>query len=118
MKLTKFKQFAKRHWLPLAGFLTSAGIALIFGFTFMADAIYFNDPSHKDVLLQGWMTPRYVMLSYDIPRDLVMGALGLDESAIGQGLRVLGIAQEQNLSLDELTEKIRAIAQDFRESEQ
>jgi hypothetical protein len=117
MEQEKLKQFAILHWLPLSGFLVSAGLALYFGFTFMADAIYFNDPRHKDSDLQGWMTPRYVTLSYDIPMTLVLDALGLDESVIGKGLRLEDIASDQGSSLQELTENIRAKADAYRESQ-
>lgn len=117
MEKEKLKQFVTKNWLPLSGFFISAGLALYFGFTFMADAIYFNDPRHKDSDLQGWMTPRYVTLSYDIPMPLVLDALGLDESAIGKGLRLEDIAAEQNSNLQELTENIRAAAETYRESQ-
>ncbi len=113
----KLKQFARKHWLPISGFIASTGLALYFGFTFMADAIYFNDPRHQDSDLKGWMTPRYIMLSYDIPMPLVLDALGLDESVIGQGLRLENIAAEQGYSLTELTEKIRSVTEEYRENQ-
>lgn len=113
----KLKQFARKHWLLISGFVVSTGLALYFGFTFMADAIYFNDPRHQDSDLKGWMTPRYIMLSYDIPMPLVLDALGLDESVIGQGLRLENIAAEQEFSLAELTEKIRSVTEEYRENQ-
>lgn len=113
----KLKQFARKYWLPLSGFFVSSGLALYFGFTFMADAIYFNDPRHQDSDLQGWMTPRYIMLSYDIPMPLVLDALGLDESVLGQGLRLENIATNQGDTLSELTEKIREVAENYRENQ-
>lgn len=113
----KLKQFARKHWLSISGFVVSTGLALYFGFTFMADAIYFNDPRHQDSDLKGWMTPRYIMLSYDIPMPLVLDALGLDESVIGQGLRLENIAAEQGFSLTELTEKIRRVTEEYRENQ-
>lgn len=117
MQQKKLKQFAIKHWLSLSGFLISAGLALYFGFTFLADAIYFNDTRHKDSDLQGWMTPRYVMLSYDVTMPLILEVLRLDESALGKGLRLEDIISEQNSTLEELTESVRAAAETYRESQ-
>lgn len=117
MFLSKFKRFAKSHWLSIFGFLISVAIALIFGFTFMANAIYFNDPKHQDEALKDWMTPRYIVLSYDIPRDIVADALGLDDDDRGKRIRLQDVAKAQNLTIQELTEKIQNIAQTYRESQ-
>lgn len=117
MFLSKFKRFAKSHWLAITGFLLSATIALFFGFTFMANAIYFNDPKHQDEALKDWMTPRYIVLSYDIPREIVADALGLDADNKGKRIRLLDIAKAQNLTIEQLTEKIRNVAQTYRESQ-
>ncbi|MEM8539642.1 MAG: hypothetical protein AAGF25_01695 [Pseudomonadota bacterium] len=114
----KIKLFARRHWLPLVGFIASLGLAVFFAVTFMADAIYFNDPRHKDVDLQGWMTPRYVVLSYDVPRGVILDALGLTTEANGQGLRMRDIAQQQEVGLAELTERVREAAGAHREANQ
>lgn len=117
MFLSKFKRFAKKHWVPIVGFLLSSAIALFFGFTFMARAIYFNDPKHQDEVLRDWMTPRYVILSYDVPQEIIADALGLDDDDRGKGIRLKDIAEAQNLSLEQLTVKIRNVAQTYRESQ-
>lgn len=75
----KFRAFVKIYWLPVSGFFIFSSIALWFGFTFLADAIYFNDPKNKDDELKGWMTPRYIQLSYDLPREVIIEALDLPE---------------------------------------
>jgi len=78
------------------------------------DFIYFNDPRHQDVDLKEWMTPRYIGMSYDLPRPLVLEILGLPET--GGPRRSLGrIAADQNLTLEELTELVRKSADAYRE---
>ncbi len=117
MLSSKFKRFVKKRWLPIGGFLLSSVIALFFSFTFLANAIYFNDPKHQDEALKDWMTPKYIVMSYDIPREIVADILGLDDNDRGKGLRLKEVAESQNLSLDQLTVKIRNVAQTYRESQ-
>lgn len=117
MNLPKLKLFARRHWLPIAGFALSLGIAVWFGFTFLANAIYFNDPQHKDAALERWMTPRYVVLSYELPRSVVADVLGLTTADEGKRRRLGDVAENMDLTLDELTQKVRDAAQAYRESQ-
>ena len=60
------------------------------------------------------MTPRYVALSYDLPRPVMMELLELEESSIGPR-RLDRIAQNIGISLDELTERVRLAAIKHRE---
>lgn len=114
MKTQKLKLFAKRHWLPIAGFCISAVLAVWFGFTFLASAIYFNDPRHQDEALKGWMTPRYIVLSYELPREVVFDALAIEIENKGRPPRMENIAADQDVSLDELTKRVRAVADQYR----
>ncbi|MEP4431283.1 MAG: hypothetical protein ABJ349_03685 [Hyphomicrobiales bacterium] len=118
MNLPNLKLFARRHWLPIGGFVLSLGIAVWFGFTFLADAIYFNDPRHKDAALERWMTPRYVVLSYELPRSVVAEVLELTSEDEGKRRRLGKIAERMDLTLDELTQKVREAAQTYRETQE
>lgn len=53
----------------------------------MANAIYFNDPKHQDEVLKDWMTPRYIVLLYELHREIVASSLGLNEDDRGKHLR-------------------------------
>lgn len=109
-----FVSFAKKNWPVLTVFAVSSLAALWFAAGVVLDLIYFNDPRHKDEALKGWMTPRYVVMSYDLPRGVVADALGLVE---GQGrVRLKKLAGDQGLTLDALTERVRAAAAAHREA--
>ena len=80
-------------------------------------AIYWSDPRHVDEPLKPWMTPRYVMRSYDLPRDVVLEALKLapgDEAPRRLG-RLGRLAAERGVSLETFTEAIRAAADVHRD---
>lgn len=106
-------KFALAHKLIVFGFLVSTIAVIVLSSTMLANAIYFNDPSHKDVELEAWMTPRYVLHSYDLPRPVLMELLGIDEDTKNPR-RLDKVAQNIGLTLDELTVKIRAAAATYR----
>jgi len=111
----KFYRFLKEQRWFVAGFLVSLVAFIGISFTFLADAIYFNDPRHQNVALKKWMTPRYVVLSYELPREVVFDTLGI-KRAPGQPRRMDRIAESQGLTLEELTAKIRAAKASYQET--
>lgn len=108
-----FIAFAKTHWLGLSVFAVAAIACLWFAGSFVADLIYFNDPRHQDVALRPWMTPRYVVMSYDLPRPLVAEVLELPRDG-GPRERMDDIAARLDLSLEELTDRVRNAADIYR----
>ena len=106
-------QFLRDNWAVVGVFVVASVAALWFTASIVLDVIYFNDPRHKDQDLKGWMTPRYVSMSYDLPRPLVLDVLGLSENTRG-GRPLRDIAQDLGLTLEELTERVRAAAVEHR----
>ena len=78
----------------LIGVLAAATIFIaIFGFRAVASFVYWQDAAHQFQPIKGWMTPRYVSKSWQVPPEVVPGAPGL-EMAGGAGRVVPGeIAQ-------------------------
>ena len=105
--------FLRQNWL-----LVSVTVAVViavgwFGVQFLLDFLYFNDPRNVDGALKGWMTPRYIVLTYDLPRPFVRDLLEL--SAEGQGgIRLAIIAENLGLTFDELTTRVREAAAQYR----
>ncbi|EPX81340.1 hypothetical protein [Litoreibacter arenae] len=56
------------------------GVALVFvavfSFRAVASFIYWNDEAHQFQPIDGWMTPRYVVRSWQVPPKVVSDALG------------------------------------------
>ena len=114
IKASTLYKFALVHKFIVLGFVASVIAVIALSSTMLADAIYFDDPTHKDVKLEAWMTPRYVALSYDLPRPIMMELLEIDEDNTGPR-RLDRIAEEIGSTLDELTEKVRLAAIKYRE---
>jgi len=114
--LTKSKWFrfiVAQKWACL-GLMLSIATVLIAS-TYLAQAIYFDDPKHQNVTLRAWMTPRYIAYSYDVPRRVVMRTLEIADEEDDHPRRMGVSAQRLGLSLPELTEKLRADIAAFRE---
>jgi hypothetical protein len=65
----------------LIGVLAAATIFIaIFSVRAVASFIYWQDAAHQFQPIAGWMTPRYVAKSWQVPPEVVSGALGLEMS--------------------------------------
>ena len=114
--MTRMLSFVRQNWLLVAVFLGSVALGLWFAAHALLDALYFNDPRNVDVDLKRWMTPRYVVLTYDLPRSLVAELLELD-SEEDRGVRLGKLAAERALSMEELTALVREAAAQYREGQ-
>ncbi|RVU85899.1 hypothetical protein EOL70_00160 [Leucothrix sargassi] len=110
-------QFATANKFTVVGFVVSLILTVVLSSTMLADAIYFNDPKHKDIKIEGWMTPRYISLSYGLPRNMVFDLLDVTEDTRGRR-RADHLAKNIGVSLDELTDMVRAAAVAHRSQEQ
>lgn len=114
MLTPKLRTFILQNKLTV-GFCAASFFALIyFAGSFAAELIYFNDPRHQNEALKPWMTPRYVALSYDLPRETVREIFGFTEAFEGPQ-RMRFVAERLDVSLEELTQMVRDAAQDYRE---
>ena len=65
----------------LIGVLVAASIFIaIFGFRAVASFVYWSDEAHQFQPIAGWMTPRYVGKSWQVPPEVVSDALDLELS--------------------------------------
>lgn len=104
-----------RRW-EFAGLLLSLIALVTITFSFLTDAVYFNDPRHKNVELEAWMTPRYISLSYELPRPMVLDLLGLEEGT-NFPKRLDRLSENLGFTLEELTLKVRDLKTNYVESD-
>lgn len=76
-------------------------VTVFFGVRMVMFSVYWSDPAHRDVEIEGWMTPGYVARSYRLPPDLIRNVLQLSpDQAPRQTLSDL--ARANNTTLDEM----------------
>jgi hypothetical protein len=93
--------------LALAATLFFAGRATMF-------AVYWADPAHRDQPIQGWMTPRYVAMSWDLPPEVLHEALGPAMPEPGARKTLAEIAADTGIPLPRLAGQIEAAAEAHR----
>jgi hypothetical protein len=111
--LGQISPFVRQNWLLVSVLILASVFAVWFAAQVTLNFLYFNDPNNVDVDLKPWMSPRFIVLTYDLPRPFVFEILRLDEDA-DSGQRLKHVAEDLGLTLDELTTQVRAAAQDYR----
>jgi hypothetical protein len=99
--MSRLSRLWRDHRLLLAGFALALAVTLFFAVRTVAFWLYWADPAHHDLAIEGWMTPGYVARSYRVERAVVGDALGLKLS--GEGRATLAeLAVERGVPLDQL----------------
>ncbi len=107
----------RRMWraAPVATVVLAVALAatVFFGLRTARHWVYWNDPAHRDQAVAGWMTPGYIAHSWQVPREVVTQAIGLERRP--EGPRNLDrLAQNQGRSVDDLIVEIEAAIAAFR----
>lgn len=109
--------FLRRIWAaaPVATvvLVVALSASLVFGVRTIGNWVYWSDPEHIDQPIAGWMTPRYVAYSWDVPRPVMIEALDMgDENPERRNLKRL--AEAQGIPLQELIARIETAIKEHR----
>jgi hypothetical protein len=103
--------WSRHRWL-LLGFLAAVALALFFGVRAAIFTVYWS--GHRDEAIAGWMTPRYVAMSWDVPPEVVGVALDLPQDGTGRRKTLAEIASDRGTSVETLAGELRAAITAFR----
>ncbi|WP_319411384.1 hypothetical protein [uncultured Cohaesibacter sp.] len=106
------RYFWKEQPIALSLFALALVCLLFFGVRFVDRFLYFHDPAHRNQALEPWMTPRYVGISYQLPKDVIFQVMELYDTE-GRRVRVGEIADRMGISLDELEARVRKAKVEF-----
>jgi hypothetical protein len=107
-------RFGRDNWLPLSVFAIAIAVALWFTIHVLMNVVYFNDPRNVDVELREWMTPRFIVMTYDLPKPIVFDFLGLHPGK-DDNRPLWRVAEDLGLTMQELTARVRIRAEEYRE---
>ena len=99
------------RWL-LLGFLAALALTLFFAGRAAVFAVYWSQ--HRDEAIAGWMTPRYVAMSWDVPPEVVGDAMALSRDGTGRRTTLAEIAAARGMSLDALEAELAAAIAAYR----
>lgn len=98
-------RFLRHNRLLLLAFVVALTLAAYLGTSAFRNATAFRD-APPDQTIEGWMTPRYVAHSWDVPREVMTG-LGFERGT--DGPRPLSrIAEDRGIPVDVLIAEIEA----------
>lgn len=90
----------------LIAFMVVICLAGFFGVRAAAQFIYWSNPDHQDQTLAGWMTPRYVSQSYNVPPQVVQSAFDMADDGPPRRVSLETLAAENGMSMEDLLQQI------------
>lgn len=103
----------RQHPLVLSVFSLTVLLAGLFAIRAVVSLIYWTDPAHRDQIIEGWMTPRYVVESWHLPPEVMTQALG-EGPMPGKRRTLDDIAEGQGVSVETLAARIAKAAHAYR----
>ncbi|MBT8408071.1 MAG: hypothetical protein KJN93_00415 [Alphaproteobacteria bacterium] len=107
----------RRNKVLLIAFVAVAALAVFFTFRTVMMAVYWADQRHLDQPIAGWMTPRYVSRAWDLPPDLVAGALLLDRAEKPGRQTLAEIARDRGVAPEDLIAALETAIRKHRAGE-
>ncbi|MDH3264748.1 MAG: hypothetical protein OEM24_12215 [Paracoccaceae bacterium] len=105
--MSAFARLWRDHRLVLLAFAAALAVTLFFAVRTAVFWVYWSDPARRDRAIEGWMTPGYVAQSWQVDREVVSAALGL-EPGVARGRTLREIAAAQGVPLAELEAALMA----------
>ena len=102
---TAIRTLWRRHRFLFMAFVAAVAVTVFFAGRLLFFTVYWADPAHRGQPLEGWMTPRYVAHSYNLPHDVVREVLELDAEE-GKRRTLADIADASDLTLEEMQRRI------------
>jgi hypothetical protein len=102
----RVKDLWQHNRIALLAFLAVLCLSGFFGFKSVSQFIYWSDPQHQNQPLAGWMTPRYVAQSYQVPPMVVQEAFDLDPAAPPRRISLDSLAKESGQTIETLQSRV------------
>ena len=99
------------RWL-LIGFVAAVALTLFFGVRAIIFTAYWS--GHQDEAIAGWMTPRYIAHSWEVPPQVIGEALGLAPDGEGRRITIEDVARDRDLPVAEVAATVTTAIEAFR----
>lgn len=97
----------RRHPVVGGAFLLALAATVFFAVRTVIFTVYWSDPTHRFQPLEGWMTPRYVAHSWELPPEALAEVIG-EPPPSRRRMTLDDIAQERGVPLETLIAEITA----------
>lgn len=116
--MRRFSHLWKEHRLLCLAFSAAVAVTSLFLIRAVFGMLYWADPKHQDRELEPWMTPRYISMSYQLPRIEVLEALGIKEGEVFRPMTLRKISAHTGAEILEMEASVEETARRFREASQ
>jgi hypothetical protein len=104
----------QEHRVLGAAFLFAFVVTSFFVIRSVIDMVYWADPKYQDRELELWMTPRYISMSYSLPREDILGALGVVEGELPRPMTLRRISDHTGVSIVQMKVSIEDTVAKYR----
>ena len=97
----------RKNRFLFTAFIVALVVTAFFAVRLLVFSLYWADPAHHDQPLEGWMTPRYIAHSYDLPPDVVRDLLEIEPAPADGKRRTLDdIVKSSDLTMDTIQRRV------------
>lgn len=104
------KRSLRRIWKDQRPLVAAFAIAIALALFFVAGEVRsirrLQDTPDTDPPIAGWMTPRYVAHSWQIPPEVIAETLSLEQDGSGRRLTLRDLADTRSIPVDELIRQL------------
>ena len=112
---TAARRIWRRHPWRFSGFVIMVAVTLFLALRIGMAVFYWSSPDSREVAIEGWMPVGYIAHSWEIPRETLAQALGIDPGTAPRR-SLASIAAEQGVSVEDLTARITLAIAAHREA--
>jgi hypothetical protein len=105
--------WTRHRWL-LLGFVLAVALTLFFAIRAVVFSLYWTDPAHRDEAIAGWMTPRYIAYSWEVPPEVIGEALGLQPDGNSRRMTIGEYARETGTSVEDVAARLTGAITAYR----
>jgi hypothetical protein len=98
----------RRHPVVLAAFFLAVLVALGFAGRFVVKVVYWSSPAHQNQSVEGWMTPRYIARSWQVPLEDLAERAALPHPASSGPRTLAELARAEGEPLATILERVNA----------
>ena len=109
--------FVRSHKLAVTIFALALGLTIVLSGRALVHFVYLKDPAHRDQPIAAWMTPRYVVMSHQVPPKVLREVLG-ERDHTRRRATLAEIAASRGQATEELIAQIEAAIAAHRERSQ
>ena len=111
--MNSLRYLVTHHWKALAVFVLAACVVAFFAGRIVLHQIWRHDPARAELVIEPWMTPRFVGMRTGVPPEMLFETLDITGNE-ARRLTLSEIAETKGMSMVEIGDMLRDAADTAR----